>query len=67
MTSAAHSNDDDARPRLSNFLNLLAEMEAVVEGGGIEWSEGIGIDVGRRMLNLAARIGMGATQQRGYV
>ena len=66
MSNAAHSNDDDARPRLSNFLHLLAEMEAAVERGGIEWSEGHGIDVGRRMLRLAARIGMSATQQQGH-
>jgi hypothetical protein len=51
----------DAARRLDRFLYLLTELEAAVEQCGIVWPEGLGIDVGRRLLRLAAQVGIDAT------
>jgi hypothetical protein len=45
---------DDSR--LGNFLYLLAEMEAAMELGGIEWTAATAANVRERLITVTAEV-----------
>ena len=46
----------DKITKLDNFLFLLAEMEAAVERGGIEWTAAIAVRARERLIAVTSEV-----------